>query len=148
MTGARHDWSMSYPVGGAAAPSLGSILFRFKRARALIGVLLFPSDDGTVARWHSYSPESLGIPRVSASSCSHRVPGRGRAGIHVPSRGGTTLRRHHSYAKGERILPPLGFVLFQFRGAHPTTGTSILPSFRGTAERWHSFSPIDAPRWA
>ena len=113
VTGALAPGILLVPVGGAAAPSLGSILFRFKRARALIGVLLFPSPDGTVARWHPYSPESLGIPRVSASSCSHRVPDWDHAIIHMPrGRGFSHPWDLFSSSSGGRT-PQLGHLFFQ-----------------------------------
>lgn len=104
VTGARHDCliyspgivdpdrSMSYPVGGAAAPSLASVLFRFKRARALIGILLFPRPQEFLRSQHPFVPIEI----------------YDLGDIHVPSGRGTATRRH-SYSP---IVLPTGGTLY------------------------------------
>ena len=111
----------------------------------MIGVCHIPSGRRPAARWHPYSPESLGIPRVSASSCSHRVPDRDHAIIHMPrGRGFSHPWDLFSSNSGGRT-PQLGH-LFSRRSVVPrNVGILFLPLMPSAGHDWNPFVPIVLP---
>ena len=171
MTGARHDWSMSYPIGpptGGAPASycsrdradslrLGTILI--VTGALAPGILLFPSVGRPPLRWDLFSSnrdrrsrESFALHQSARALESESYCFRDRRdsfGLSIllfPSCPRSGTRWHSSYAKGERILPPMGSILFQFRGAHPTTASSILPLMLRAGHDWNPIVPI-VPRY-
>ena len=116
---------MSHRWGGRPSAGIYSLPIQ---ARALIGILLFPSCPRSGPRRHSsYAKGERILPPLGSilfPSCGGRRMITSYALPIMPSAG-------HDWDPlvpiGTWIHGPPAFVLFQFRGAHPTTGTSILP---------------------
>ena len=149
---------MSYPIGPPTGGTPASYCSRdrvnpLRLGTILIvtgalapGILLFPSVGRPPLRWDLFSSDSSARALESESYCFRdRRDSFGLSILLFPSCPRSGTRWHSSrealmassmpsYAKGGRILSPLGSILFQFRGGAP--------------HNWELFSSDDAGRAA